>query len=325
MCGILGMSRWTPVTQRMFPALAIAMNMRGESAWGVTDGDVICKDTGSILDGWSDIGFEGTSEATPGSGILYHTRMPSVGANTVRNAHPFEWLAGDRRVIGAHNGHISNHWALKNKYTATRNATEVDSEMVIAALAEGTPIQELDGWGTVVWYEMTEGQPQAREMFLSTFSRGDLGIVKLVSGEIVFASTLSSIRCAVQLAQAEIATIYEVKPKTRYALRGDDLYVGEAMPWGEAPLAYASPIVSGSYHASSGGRRSGGANRFCKIKTCNQQTQNGAMLCTDCHDDIKYALEHGLQFTEVRKWRSEETAKQRGSSGVMQVVPRGMY
>src|SRR5580698_6744639 len=108
MCGIFGFSRTDEVTRRMTGILADRMESRGHDSWGVTDGDFIYKETGRITEGWQELDLEGPT---------YHTRAASCGAVSERNAHPFDFTGSNGlRVVGVHNGHISNWQSLKTKH-----------------------------------------------------------------------------------------------------------------------------------------------------------------------------------------------------------------
>lgn len=295
MCGIYGFSELTPITSHMAGVLSVYMNERGRSAHGLTDGDTIQKDIGSILDKYKYPSF------AEGSSLLVHTRAPSVGANTQPNAHPFEWLSGTRRIIGCHNGHIANWSALKTKYSATRHATEVDSQQIFAALAENTPLAELDGWGTICWYEMLRDDPDSRKLYISTFSKADLAIAKLTSGEIVFASTAEAIVRAIAFSPStSLDYFYSITPKIKYEIIGNDLFVGEKLPWGDKPLAYQT-------HSSSFSPGPYSRPAICLRPGCAEviKTPEKMIVCHKCFE--KYLadyIEYSFAEEESATWKS---------------------
>jgi hypothetical protein len=280
MCGLFGFSRYSEVAQQLLGVLAVYMNNRGEQSFGWTDGEQINKRVGSILDHWQH------PDILPTAPLLVHTRAASVGAVSQANAHPFEWLGqDDHRVIGAHNGHVSNWHVLKQKYSATRHAAEVDSQQIFATLAERTPLEEVEAWGTAIWFERRQGAMVGP--FLSTFARGDLAIAKLVTGEIVFASTRLAIERAVRLCpDTAIEHFYDVVPKMLYEIRGDVLYQDEKLPWGERPLTYTSsqrpPIIGFNGSGESTGIK------VCRMPTCNNKLDKPSeqLICTKCYDEI---------------------------------------
>lgn len=287
MCGLYGYSNLTPITKQLTGILSLYMDARGNSAAGWTNGTDIIKGTGSIVDTfkmpeWDTLPF------------LAHCRAPSVGANTNENSHPFHWR-GTKEIIGAHNGHVANWWQVRNKYSTTRSKAEVDSQMIIASLAEETSLGELDGWGTVVWFE--KGQPG---LFLSTFDRGDLAIAKLTTGEVVFASTESSIRKAVRFCpDTGVKFFYDVAPKFLYQIIDGDLYKHEKLTWGDAPLK----VTNTSF--PTGG--TGNLSIFCKVGKCTKRlTKNDSQLvCDACFEGflLQYLGEAtAVGETQVEVW-----------------------
>src|ERR1700677_4177785 len=112
----------------MLPLLALEMEFRGRDSWGATDGRSVTRCLGRITDGWYNefidpAGWGGWDRA------IFHTRGASTGVVTIPNSHPYTFThtlpdGAVRRVVGIHNGIISNHEALNNKYSRTH---EVDS------------------------------------------------------------------------------------------------------------------------------------------------------------------------------------------------------
>lgn len=265
----------------MTPTLAIAMEQRGDQSWGVTDGEFIHKQKGSITDTFVDCDLDGP---------VYHTRMASVGAVSDRNAHPFHFEAKNI-VTGVHNGHISNYFALKNKYN--RNDAEVDSEHIFMNIAEGKPVADLAGNGAVVWYEQPADKSMARRRFFSRFNTEALHFAKMKSGEIVFASTADSIRIAAQLASAKIDFFYKTEEKVRYWLeekgKGDfALYHDLKLPWAEDPVTYTYTGGSSSGTRSSfGGVRTIAADDCPSRSGCNGKVTEDELICKWCMDELR--------------------------------------
>lgn len=276
MCGIYGVSRTTRITELMNPVLALAMSGRGTDSWGVTDGDYIYKTKGSINDEFVDCGLEAP---------VYHTRAASVGAATERNAHPFRFDHNGKTVVGVHNGHIQNWWALKDKYE--RKELEVDSEHIFLHLVEGKPLSDLSGYGAVVWYEYPTDKPEERVRYFSRFNHEALYFAKLRSGEIVFASTKKSIEQAAIFASAEIDFFYDTEPKIRYIIEQrednghDELRLYGTLPWAEAPIAYqhntAVADTRGSHYRSD----------QCAVTNCYRmlKDKNNNLVCEYCQQE----------------------------------------
>lgn len=283
MCGIFAFSHSTALTRLMTPTLAICMEQRGNQSWGVTDGDFIHKQKGAITDTFVDCDLDGP---------VYHTRMASVGAVSDRNAHPFHFEA-DNIITGVHNGHISNYWALKQKYN--RQDAEVDSEHIFMNLAEKKPVADLAGSGAIVWYEQPADKSVARRRYFSRFNTEAFHFAKMKSGEVVFASTVDSIRVAAQLAGGQIEHFYKTEEKMRYWLEekapGDfALYHDLKLPWAEAPVTYTLPAVTHGSHrnnSSFGGIRTIAADECPSRSGCNGKVTEEELICKFCLTELQ--------------------------------------
>lgn len=71
--------------------------------------------------------------------VIGHNRKATTGANTSRNAHPFQFGKHDRDkgafVLGAHNGIVSNWQKYKEGWKITRDI-EVDSEVIFRGMQQ---------------------------------------------------------------------------------------------------------------------------------------------------------------------------------------------
>ena len=63
--------------------------------------------------------------------MVAHVRAKTFGANTAKNAHPFEY----NKLIGAHNGTLKNHHQIGNSYNLDMVKYDVDSQVLISALS----------------------------------------------------------------------------------------------------------------------------------------------------------------------------------------------
>lgn len=120
--------------------LASRAEHRGNESWGVimaTPGEktTVLKNTGSI---------KKTCRIPQiiAPQVIGHTRKATTGKVSARNAHPFM----HEKIIGSHNGFIFDHHTLNKEY---KREFEVDSEHLIAHIAEGKPLSDLSGMGTV--------------------------------------------------------------------------------------------------------------------------------------------------------------------------------
>lgn len=216
MCGIFGVSHNTDVTRRMLPLLALEMEFRGRDSWGATDGTSTYHSLGYITDGWYDahLAPDGPSGWDR---VIYHTRGASTGAVTLQNAHPYTFThttpdGVERRVVGIHNGIISNHEALLKKYSRT---SEVDSMHIYQHISEGLPTEELCGWGNLAWYTTDSDYPTGT-LRLLRFNNDALHVAKLTTGEIVFCSLKDSIIRASAMAGSSIHKFFTIEPETVY-------------------------------------------------------------------------------------------------------------
>lgn len=267
----------------MNPLLCAANELRGDDSWGVTDGHKLYKHTGSILATYEDHNCD-----TP----TFHTRGASVGTISERNAHPFEYISEAKgvTVVGVHNGHIVNNEELKARYIEHRKDFEVDSENIFAQLAEGLPTEDIHGYGAVVWYEYPNGRPKERRRYISTFSNPSMHIVRLNTGEVVFSSTIESIRIAARFAGVHITGAVKIVNKMKYELMPNgDVKSHGLMRWDERP-----PVVVNQHHS----RRShwgfddrhnvtrnfpsGTTYSSCKAWSCSKQTSEDEVICPEC-------------------------------------------
>jgi len=176
--------------------LAYAMVFRGDDSWGASNGVEVIKELGPITDG-----FHIPPKWREG---IFHTRGASVGAVTQKNAHPFVVEHDGRRIIGIHNGGVRNWEEMNRRYD---RHCEVDSEHLFYHLAERKNLGELIGVGTIIWYDIYNGQ---QTIHLARWNFGDLAIARL-KGEngIVFCSTKDPIQLAASIAGLEIDTFYQ--------------------------------------------------------------------------------------------------------------------
>ena len=204
MCGIFGSPTITPSVRAMLPYIGIAMQSRGRDAWGGSDGQEVIRHVGELTSTWD--------EAAPAidnwSQGIFHTRAGSCGArDKVTNAHPFEYLRKDGdRIIGIHNGIITNHLELDRKYS--RNC-EVDSMHIWMHRAEGKPWSDLEGWGNLAWWE-TNPHTGVRVLNLCRFNNEALKVVQLKGGEYLFASEELPLRTIAKMLRNPVVTSWHI-------------------------------------------------------------------------------------------------------------------
>lgn len=289
MCGIFGTSRITPTTRAMFPFLAWAMESRGTDSWGASDGLECVRHLGPI---------SASYELPDWRWAIIHTRMASVGAVNLTNCHPFEFPTPDGgRLIGIHNGGISNYAELNRKY---ERKFDCDSPHIYANLAAGLPLEDLRGTAALAWIATPHsGTPILN---LARINSNNLEVCKLESGEVVFASELRPIVKAACFARAKIATTYKIKEDRHYYIELDALdhtpYEGDKMEFGRYQY-------SGTSHACgyTGGSSKGwvGEKNFscvgCNTKYALALHESPRVVCIQCLTKIKDRFDRGEEPT----------------------------
>ena len=180
------------------------MEDRGKQAWGWTDGVDIVKNTGRFREG-----FNTSMLGTPSA--MIHTRTGTTGdTKDPNNAHPFN-IKG---IIGLHNGMIYNHRAMAEKHGIQYS---VDSELIFHYIADGLPMEELEGYGTISFYR--DGH-----IYLGRFStRGDLCLAMTDDGWL-WASEKAAVVNAAGIASLGIKFFVDAKLGVLYELNGEKIH-----------------------------------------------------------------------------------------------------
>lgn len=293
MCGIMGWTSFTPDVARMFPILAVEMESRGSTSWGISNGLVTYKKMGAITSTF-DINMD--DYTGPQVGAIIHTRAPSSGTNrTVEAAHPHTFLKSQgevddnttlfRVIAGIHNGYLSCHDTLKNKYDDRKDFC-VDSQHFFKQLIEELPMDEITGSGAFAWfdtyYKVVGGAADVLDpdkitvdstgLYIARFNNDAFHIAKLVDGTFVFASTKLALEKAARLGGVKISELLTIKESKRYKLlqhdgpsEVDELKFGKTTVQDYGGGSY----VNGKYyapgnpiypHIHSGSSQSGSAN-----------------------------------------------------------------
>lgn len=215
MCGLFGWQlAGTTTSDRLVLATALSMAnaTRGDESYGYWTPDTapvravgsICKVQMATL-----AQFET---------LCAHTRYATQGDVKKDNAHPFT----HRHLTGAHNGAVWNAYELDFRYPS--RDFDVDSMHLIAHLAEGKPLAELEGYGAVVY--TNAAKPGV--VFMGRF-RGELAAAK-VKGGLVWSSDRDHLAAACRMA-GFAATFLGVKEKVVYCADGGTLYrTSERLP-----------------------------------------------------------------------------------------------
>lgn len=272
MCGIFGFSTLNDNTRALIPVLAAYMADRGRDSWGCTNGTNVYRALGSITrtfnneyDNWD-----------CSDGLIFHTRGASAGMGvTIDNCHPFLFSKpiddidndkAHRVVCGIHNGYISNHYALKNKYRETRSEFGVDSKHIFKHIVDDVPLSELNGSAAIAFFDtkMTfKDNPEddlihETGLYFAKLKNDALHTVVLATGELVFASTITAIEAAVCLSGQQIKSTLLTESDYLYQLGINNatqevcLYRLKKLDFGSKPVEFAAQT---QYPGGHGGNR----------------------------------------------------------------------
>lgn len=233
MCGIFGaMLTGTPhPLQRtlLYATLATEMDSRGKDSWGCLR---LKPDNKFTV--YKQLGLAGRASSVyqfcEENFLLAHTRFGTVGAKDDKNnAHPFIYRSkkNGHRIIGVHNGSVSNHSQLDSKYGVRFN---VDSEHIFFSLMKDENMKGLEGYGVACWYDT---RTPGRIYLCKLTGGGDLAIAQLKEkAGLVWASTAHAVNEAIKRADLAIdGSMYEIKPKKIYAIdRNNHQLLDPALP-----------------------------------------------------------------------------------------------
>jgi hypothetical protein len=243
---------------------------------------------------------------------IFHTRAASTGGVTLDNQHPFVFHAGEpgtpeweRTVCGIHNGIISNHLEMNQKYS---RGFEVDSMHIYKHLAERRVTSELTGYGNLAWYEFRPDDPTGTLYFLR-FNSSDLHVAKMVSGEVVFCSERDPIERAAKMCGGEVKVFHTLEEEHVYFIRHSPegeavLYKSAKVPFGPRSSYSANrgrgyDIWDGRHTHTSGGCGSAPSHHLARRK----ELLSGVCGVTGCSEKVpgtrKVALVCVKHWTEL--------------------------
>lgn len=154
--------------------------------------------------------------AAAGHSVMMHTRYATTGSkDSVENAHPFavkrKTLDGEERTVlyGCHNGMIHGAWE-----TAKKNGREftVDSKEFFELLADAAyeTIRALSGYGVVTFI-----RPEDRAIRVLRLTRNsDFHAVRLVGGGVVWGSTESIVKDALEYVSLQVDAVLDISKVT---------------------------------------------------------------------------------------------------------------
>jgi hypothetical protein len=209
MCGLFGyhIKKYDERFTNLVVALSILNEERGDDAYGWTNGKVIFKAGRPITTGFNEIPFRGEKLS------VFHTRAGTSGPKDADEcAHP--WQIGT--TIGMHNGAISNHGWLNNKYD---RKYKVDSMHMVAHIDEGKNLLEVEFGGVFIYFKDGEGP------FMFRNHHRNLEVAKLENDlGIVWSSDWNHLTTGLRMAQLSVKHYYAAtKLNTIYTLACPDM------------------------------------------------------------------------------------------------------
>lgn len=313
MCGLLGWylpeSTAKNVNIKVLAAiLGTEMDNRGGDSWGVA-----LPLEKSLFRGLGKFNQKVTLSDIDSRIVMAHTRKATRGEVIKENAHPF--VIGN--VVGAHNGIIHDHDAMNTKYG--RNF-QVDSQHLIAHIAEDIPLSEISGMGSVEYYK----RDKVDELYLGRGQHGELAIIGVGKHEnpqgIVWASTTYALEKALWLAGIKEYFPYQVTTGDLYKVKGGVLYEE-----GKFDLSYRN-LFPGTYQSGQGQDRSYHSQYYggygCGTRTSENDSSGNYLWRGKDYLDSRASTGQSslvpIATTEAKKEEGKE------GSVVQDVAPKGL-
>ena len=248
MCGHLGFSFLEPQpgTAAMMATMAVFMDKRGGHSWGYwADNLGIVKGMGDMAEELNCHVFKDSKQ------VIAHCRWATHGAQTVENSHPFH----QGRIIGAHNGVITNHDDLNKMYP--ERDFDVDSQHIFQHINDGQDLAELSGYGATVWTDTD----LAGCINFCKFNGGSFEVAHVYNGEdfvgTVWSSTTEALRVGLKQLGLNYKELqihqdqeYVIKDSKAEEITGKKIAIAWASKWSKNPnYGYGT----GGSSASNGG------------------------------------------------------------------------
>lgn len=239
MCGIFGVSELNKTTAPIVPYLAFTMEERGRDSWGFTDGTHVHKEMGHItrnlfVPKWPR--------------LIGHCRMTSVGKVILENQHPFVFANDTKKVVGIHNGTLSNYTELNHKHDRDY---DVDSKHIFAHLFEEKDIKEIRGSAAISYID------EKGNIIVGRSKSSNLYVAELSTGERVFASTRSDLEKSIRAGGGWVKKIEMPDADKLFIINGEEI------------LKEIGEFEFGSSISSSSNSRCGGYNGWGHLAGAN--------------------------------------------------------
>lgn len=144
--------------------------------------------------------------------LIGHTRFATCGGINIQSCHPFEYDT----LVGCHNGMIYNADDLDYDYPD--RGFLVDSQHIFAHIADEISLQELEGYGAIVYTDANN----PGIVYLGRFQGGQLSIARLKRGGFVWSSALDHLTQALHMSGADYS-MYRLAEGRLYKLEGGQL------------------------------------------------------------------------------------------------------
>ena len=241
MCGIAGFSYANEATIAALRVLELRIQYRGKDSWGFTNGHRVVKKVGDI---GTTNGFGVPKWVREGDGLLVHTRGASAGNVTTANSHPFLVKGPQKTVLGVHNGCLYD-WKdrLVKKFGMPDYA--VDSNALYHMIAYDLPLDEVQGWGALVWFEWMNDQPEEKTINFCRFNMDDLHVLRMPDQELIWASTTHAIDGALEYMgiPRKWCSEFRIDSMTRYQYRESEWVPTEGEGVEEGDGQWSSPLI----------------------------------------------------------------------------------
>ncbi len=168
--------------------------------------------------------------------FIGHVRASTVGATSTKNAHPFE--EGD--VVLAHNGTLTNYYAIAQKYEIDTTKYHVDSHIMAAAFNKAQNLKPLSEFDGAAAFLITNKQ---QSDVLYAFTNGQRPLFKgIIDGDMYISSIEDSLK------MIGCIHIKEFKKDVFYTIK-NGILADNGKRVKSTPIKYVAP-VSTSHHMS---------------------------------------------------------------------------